>query len=112
MSKYSKKVERQIREARRIAGNKNRKIEEKEELKQMKAEKKRVRKEIKRVEEYQKQEEAREQPKVKQRRELRQEYLKALECKDIRQANAVKDVMLKFEIYNKLEERQQEEITL
>ena len=113
MSKYSKKVERQIREARRIAESKNKKVEDKnEESRQMKAEKKRVRKGIRKIEEYQKQEEEREQAKIKKRRELRQEYLEALRCNNMKQVNFIKDDMLKFEIYNKLERKQQEEITL
>ena len=111
MSKYSKKVERQIREARRIAESKNRK-EIKNETSQMRAEKRRVRKKIREIANFEQQEKEKQKNIMNKRRNLRNIYLESLKDNDIKQINYAKNEMLKFEIYQKINEDETKDISI
>ena len=112
MSKYSKKFERQIKEARRIAEIKNKKPNKKEETRQMKAEKRRVRKLIKKIEETQKKEEEKEQIVIAKRRNLRKIYLDSLKTENPKLIELARQNMLTYEIGRKLEQQTKGEIIL
>ena len=111
MSKYSKKVERQIREARRIAESKNRK-EIKNETYQMREEKRRVRKKIREIANLEQQEKEKQKNIMNKRRNLRNIYLESLKVNDIKQINYAKNEMLKFEIYQKINEDETKDISI
>ena len=112
MSKYSKKVERQMREARRIAESKNHKSQEKKESRQLKAEKKRVGKVIKQIEEAQSQEDMKAQKVIAERRNLRKNYLESLKIGDVRLMKLARKSILTYEIDRKLGQETKGEITL
>lgn len=112
MSKYSKKLERQIKEARRIAEIKNKKPDEKGETRQMKAEKRRVRKLIKKIEETQKKEKEKEQIVIAKRRNLRKIYLDSLKTENPKLIELARQNMLTYEIGRKLEQQTKGEIIL
>ena len=112
MSKYSKKVERQLREARRVAESKNRKVEKPEESRQIKAEKKRVRKIIKQIDEAQNLENEKEQKVINERRRLQKLYLDSLKVDNSKQIELARQSILTYEIGRKLEQKTNGEITL
>ena len=112
MSKYSKKVERQLRDARRLAESKNRKVDKKEESRQVKAEKKRIRKIIKQIDETQSQENKKEQKVILERRIMRNLYLESLKVGNSKHIELARQSILTYEIGRKLEQETKGEITL
>lgn len=112
MSKYSKKVERQLREARRLAESKNRKVDQKEESRQLKAEKKRIRKIIRQIDEIQSQENKKEKEVIMERRNLRKLYLDSLKVGNSKHIELARQSILTYEIGRKLEQETKGEITL
>ncbi len=111
MSKYSEKIIRQTKEARRLAEKKNRTVEEKE-SRQLKAEKKRVRKRIRKIEEAQMLERVKEQEVIRGRRILQKNYLESLKVGTPTQIGLARQSILTYEIGRKLEQETKGEITL
>ena len=98
MSKYAKKVEKQLSETRRH--------------KQIQAEKKQIERIIGKMRKAEKKAQKKEDEVQAARKKLQEEYLKSLKVGDIRTIELAKQSILTYEIERKLQQETKGEITL